>query len=328
MLAAIERAAECIYLEMYVFEDDNIGNDFIDTLARKAEQGVKVIMVIDAFGSSVSDVSFDRLRAAGGEVLYFSHWFRRTHRKILIIDEKDVFIGGVNIADRFGRWKDLQVFIASPTIARNVLSSFVKVYRECGGKDPGFAASSANGVFTEKRSWFYTHNIGSRKKALRKIYERHIAKAERSITLVTPYLVPHRWLIARIHAAILRGVKVELLVPKHTDHWYVDRANLHFLDLFTKAGARCYLTPEMNHAKAMLIDDREGTVGSQNLDALSFDWNAEAGVFFEEPDMVDDLKRIFDNWKAKAELFVPEKEEMRWYDPIVFLLLSLYRSVI
>jgi cardiolipin synthase len=303
MLVGIASAKKSIYLEMYIFQSDTAGYDFLSALEKKSQSGVRIIIILDAFGSNALSFSVvDRLRKAGAEVLFASFWFRRLHRKVLIIDDTTAFVGGVNISNRYARWKDLQVRIQGK-IVHSFIRSFARMYSECSGKNLVFPNMEHTPVLTKARLWLIEHGVGGKRYSLRKHYEKYINEAEHSIILVTPYLIPHRWLIARLHQAILRGVRVEIIVPEHTDHESVDRISYYYLGLFAKLGAKCFLSREMNHAKAMLADGRVGTVGSHNLDSLSFNWNAEAGVFFENPGMVRKLHQIIETWEKAAVPF-------------------------
>lgn len=317
MLGAITTASSSIYMEMYIFSDDTAGYNFLSELERKAHEGLRVIVVLDAIGSfDLSRAAIERLRAAGAEVRFFSYWLRRTHRKILIIDEHVAFLGGVNISKRFELWNDLQVRV-SGGVVKHILQSFIRVYHECGGHNPVFARNTRIPLIKRTRLWFIEHGVTGKRATLRKHYEEHINEAKHSIVLVTPYLIPRRWLVARLHQALLRGVVVEILVPLHTDLKVTDDLNRYYFQIFEKMGARCLWLKEMNHAKVMLIDDRVGTVGSQNLDALSFDWNTEAGIFFDEPKMVHKLTLIVASWKASAFLFDSASiAALHWYELI------------
>ncbi|MEK7118765.1 MAG: phosphatidylserine/phosphatidylglycerophosphate/cardiolipin synthase family protein [Patescibacteria group bacterium] len=327
MLAAIGVASESIYIEMFTFDNDTTGYDFFSALERKARDGLRVIVVLDIFGSFRLPSTFvNRLRGVGAEVLFFSYWFRRTHRKILIVDESVAFLGGVNIAHRFAHWNDLQVRV-SGKIVRHVLHSFARVYHECGGKNPRFLDEVGLPITKKARLWFIEHGIGGKRYALRKHYEEHIDGARQSIVVVTPYLLPHRWLIACLHRAINRKIDVTIIVPKHTDYRILDRINYYYIDLFSKLGARCFLSGEMNHAKVMLIDERLGTVGSQNLDILSFGWNVEAGVFFDKSKMVRDLRLIIEKWKRDANPFAPTSHPPYWHDIALALLLRFFQPI-
>lgn len=318
MLGAITTASSSIYLEMYIFNNDTAGYDFLSELERRAREGLRVIVVLDAVGSfDLSRAAIERLRTAGAEVLFFSYWLRRTHRKILIIDEHVAFLGGVNISKRFESWNDLQVRV-SGGVVKHILQSFIRVYHECGGRNPIFAPHARLRLLKRTRLWFIEHGVAGKRAALRKHYEERIDEASKSIVLVTPYLVPHRWLIARLHLALIRGVQVEILVPFHTDLQITDTLNRYYFQIFEKLGARCLWSREMNHAKVMLIDERIGTVGSQNLDALSFDWNTEAGIFFDDVRMVRKLTSIIASWKASTFSFdTSSVVPLRWYESIL-----------
>jgi cardiolipin synthase len=327
MLSAISSAQKNIYLEMYVFQNDTVGYDFFSILERKAREGVHVVLILDSFGSfGLSSAAVERLRFSGAEVLFFSYWFRRLHRKILIVDEKVVFLGGVNIGGAYAPWKDLQVRVIGRKILSSSLRSFSRVYKECGGKNVElWARLGPKPILRKTRTWFAEHGIGGKWLEIREQYESHIDKAKQKITFVTPYLFPRRWLLARIHEAILRGVVVEIIVPQDTDHgWIMNRVNYFQLSFFVKLGAVCYLSCEMNHAKVLLIDHSVGMVGSGNLDPLSFGWNAEAGVFFSRISMIRDLRKILEEWKSEAVIFLPEMFKPRWSDIFFNLLRRVF----
>jgi len=327
MFGALANAKKSAYLEMYIFQNDTKDFDFLSLLEKKAREGLRVIVVLDSFGSTgLKSHEAERLRQAGAEVLFFSFWFQRLHRKILIIDEETAFLGGVNIAGQFAPWKDLQIGVSGKKIVGSILLSFARVYRECGGKDPAlFEKGKKPKPLAKARMWFVEHGIAGKHAELKEHYERNISEAKSSIVFMTPYLIPRRWLVAHIHEAILRGVKVEIIVPEHTDHpWLMDRINYYYLALFINLGAACYLYKGMNHAKVMLVDDRVATVGSQNLDALSFEWNAEAGITFDGPKMVTDLGKILNEWKKDTELFTLDRYKKKWYDIFLTMLFKLF----
>lgn len=329
MLAAIGGARESIYLEMYTFHHDIAGFDFLSELERKARGGVRVIVILDALGSfGFTPLLVDRLRNAGAEVLFFSYWFRRTHRKILIVDETTAFLGGVNISSHSTLWNDLQLRVSGRRLVHHILNSFARIYRECGGKNPLLKERGGIRLLRKTQLWFIEHGVGGKRRALHREYSTRIDHAERSIILVTPYFMPSRWLIAAIHRAITRGVAVEIITPGVTDYRTIDRINRHYFELFSRLGAKCFVLPEMNHAKAMLVDDKQGVVGSHNIDAQSFDWNVESGLFFEDPRMVADLRRIIEGWKIHAALFDASTHGHRWYDKIFAFLLRVFEPVL
>lgn len=326
MLAAIVGASRSIYLEMYIFEGDTKGYDFLAEIETKAREGVRVIVILDALGSfGLATEAIERLRTAGAEIRFFSYWLHRTHRKLLIVDEAIVFLGGVNISSKFARWRDLQVRVTGGRIAHLAVLSFAKIYRECGGHDPALSVWREPRIVRKARAWFLESGLGERFGKLRAHYADHIERAEKSVVMITPYLTPPPWLVSRLHRAIMRNVKVTLIIPKHTDSPTIDRINYYHAMQFEKIGAACLLSPSMNHAKAMLIDDTLGTVGTHNLDTLSFDWNIEAGIFFDDKNMVGRLRKIMTSWIAEAVPFPSETYSPKWYDIILVFILRIFQ---
>jgi len=267
MFEAIENAKESVYLEMYIFTEDMLQYDFFKLLKEKARRGISVKVILDSFGSmSFSGKAVAGFKEVGVEMLFFNHLFHGTHRKILVVDEERAFIGGVNFSQKFLSWDDLMVEMRG-TLVKYIVRSFAKVYVECGGKDPKIVAKNRTTILDETRTWL-VENFPSRKKfILKKLYKEHLSKAEKSIILSTPYFVPNFWLIGVLHQAVLRGVKVEILIPKTTDRYII---NHFFMFKLAKLGVLFYLGPKMNHSKIMIIDDKEGMVGSQNLDFYLF----------------------------------------------------------
>lgn len=321
MITSIESAHKSIYLEMYILEDDTRGARFFNALEAAAQRGVRVILILDVVGSyDFLGSAVSRVRTAGGEVVFCSFFWKRLHRKILIIDETVAFIGGVNVGQKYEKWRDLQIQVHGPVV-RSIMRSFVRVYKKCGGRSALSETNVSSGPLKRAELWFVDHGFGRRQHLFKKYYEERLDKAQTSIVMVTPYLFPPRWFIAHIHQAILRGVRVEIIMPESTDHWFVNGVNRSFASCLTGLGATCYFTQGMNHAKAMIVDRSEGVIGSQNLDLFSFNFNIEAGVFFHDAHMVKELATIVDGWKAEAVTIRPDQRTLRWYDiPLAFFL--------
>ncbi|MCL4873499.1 phosphatidylserine/phosphatidylglycerophosphate/cardiolipin synthase family protein [bacterium] len=329
MLEAIREARESVYLEMYIFVDNTPRHAFFEAIKRKAREGVRVKIIIDSFGSSeLSREAVEEIRGSGAELMLFSRWFRHTHKKILIVDEKVAFIGGVNIHRLFLKWKDLQIRLEGP-IVNNVICSFARTYMTCGGEDPSVARFCERGPRLGERAriWFLEHQPPSGKRLIRKHYRSAIARARKSIVIVTPYLFPRRWMVALLHQAVLRGVKVEMILPRRTDHRLFTKTNFFYISALASTGIRFYIQDEMNHAKVLLVDGKEGVVGSQNLDILSFDYGIEAGVCFREKEMVKDLKGIIEEWKADSVPFDPSMYREKWLDFLIAPVIRLFQTI-
>ncbi|MFZ2205330.1 MAG: phosphatidylserine/phosphatidylglycerophosphate/cardiolipin synthase family protein [Minisyncoccia bacterium] len=303
MFEAIKLAKESVYLEMYIFQDDMEKFNFSELLKEKAKQGLRVRVILDYFGSSkLSKNALSSMKEAGVEVLFISYLFHRAHRKILVIDNSIGFIGGVNFHQSARLWDDLVVRVKGAFI-KKIVKSFAKSYVECGGKDPLILSESKKNFLHKTQIWLVENFPHRNKFFLKRVYKEYLNQTKKHVILATPYFMPKRWFIVLLHQAVLRGVKVDILVPKTTDHALIDRVNYFYMNKLAKLGVNFYLEPKMNHAKVMIIDEKEGIIGSQNLDFLSFELNTELGVFFSDLATVSKLVEITDKWKGESIIF-------------------------
>ncbi len=327
MLGAMMSAQESIYMEMYIFSDDMSEYNFFSVLERKAKEGLRVRIILDSFGSlSLSNNSVAKLRASGAEVIFLSKFLHRLHRKILIIDERVAFLGGVNIHKSAKLWTDLMVSMEGKIVER-VVRLFAQDYVNAGGQDREIIAKNKKVFFHKTQTWVVNHSPLKNKFGLKTVYKKHINEAKTSITLVTPYFMPKRWLLAHLHQAVLRGVKVNILVPKSVEESFYDimnKANYFYMYNAWKLGVNFYLEPFMNHAKLMIVDGREAIVGSQNLDFLSFELNSEIGVFFKDQDSVGKLESIVAKWQKETQPFDLKDYRPTWIDFILSNILNFF----
>ncbi len=330
MFEAISTAQKSVFLEMYIFQDDMTDFDFLSLLKEKAKAGLLVKIILDSFGSAdLSKRAIFELRESGVELFFISRFFHHTHRKILIVDENVAFVGGVNFHQSAVNWNDLVVKLRGKIIPY-ILRSFAKAYAKCGGKDILILRYRKNkkNIGEKMNSWLVEHSPMWRKNGLKNLYKQKISRAEESLFLVTPYFMPRRWLIAALHQAVLRGVRVEILVPKFTDYYFIDRVNYFFMYKLSKLGVNIYLEEKMNHAKLMIIDSREGMVGSQNLDYISFNLNSEVGIFFNDIKTMKKLLGIFLDWKKNTILFDFKTQKPNFLDYILSPIISIFNRIL
>lgn len=330
MMDSIRMAEKSIYIEMYIFVDDtNPSHDFIWELKKKLKEWVHVVIVVDVFGSfALSKKTVDELRDLGAEIYFFSHFLRRTHRKILIIDHKIAFLWWVNVKWWSRNRYDLQVKL-SWWIVKPLLRSFAYTYKMCGWKNE-YLLNYSKKSFVKKIKWWIVENRWRSNNIyhLNNYYKRKILEAEKSIVIVTPYLIPPRWMVALLHMAIHRGVEVEVIIPKDTDVSTINYINYYYVEKLFQLWIKFYFMPNMNHAKAMLIDSKEAIVWSQNIDFLSFDFNAEVWAFFSDKKAIVDLEKIFSNWKNESTFFVPSKRKLWLVSWIIRIILKLFFPIL
>lgn len=324
MFEAVSNAKKYIYLEMYIFQNDMKDFDFFYILKEKAKQGLRIRIILDSLGSrNLSNNSISELKEAGAEILTMSYLLHRMHRKVLVVDDNVAFIGGVNFHQIASRWNDLMVRIKGKLV-KKVSTSFTKSYINAGGKDPVLLNNNDVNTVEETNLGIVDHSPVIKKFRFKKIYKKYLTHAEKSITLVTPYFMPKRWLSAALHQAVLRGVNVEILVPRSSDHFFINRVNYFYIYKLSKLGIKFYMEEKMNHAKAMVIDENEGMVGSQNLDLFSFELNSEIGVFFKDTRAVLELLKITQEWKKDSVLFDYKTYKPKWFDYILSPVINLF----
>ncbi len=330
MIKEIKKAHKSIYIEMYIFIGDTLeSHDFISALKEKSLAGVEVIIVADSFGSSkLKDSIIRDLRSSGVEILFFSYWLRRTHRKILIIDNRITFLGGVNIKKNMIDWLDLQVKIISPRLAKNVLRSFAYTYKMSGGKKENILKNNKRSIFKTIRAQFLEHFPNNNIYSLQVYYQEKLISAQKRIVIITPYFTPPRWLVALLDSAIKRGVVVDIFIPQKTDIKFINRINRAYVNSLSDLKINFYFQNRMNHAKILLIDDQETLIGSQNLDLFSFRLNLESGVFIKDKFLINDLSKVIEKWRRDSVKLEPQRKKISLLNRIIFTVIRIFFSIL
>jgi cardiolipin synthase len=317
-LAAIAGASHTIHLEAYIFERGRVANQFIEALAERARNGVRVKLVVDAIGSFfTSDETFKPLCDAGGRVEWyqplrwktFKRWNNRTHRKLIIIDGLTAFVGGADIGDdwlyeRKGNpsWRDT-VFCLRGDLVSGLQSTFAENWLESSGEiladDDYFPLTRSESPEPEvQTSGIVVNSTPSAARGTRAhiLYQTLLAYAHTSVHITTPYFLPDRSTLAEIVKAVTkRGVKVVVLTPgKHADHLFTRASSRRRYGELLKAGAEIYeYQPSMIHVKTMVVDGLWSVVGSTNFDNRSLGLNDEVNVAVRGGDMATRLENDF-----------------------------------
>lgn len=330
MIEEMKKARKSIFIEMYIFVDDTSKQyDFFKVLKDRAAQGVQVVIVADSFGSSdLKKSSVDDLRRQGIEVLFFSHWLRRTHRKITIIDQRITFLGGVNIKKNSLDWLDLLIRIKSSLLAKNIFRSFAYTYEMSGGKNPKILRARQKSIFKTIKAQFLEHWPNRNIYFFKDYYRDKIVSAERKIVIVTPYFIPPRWLIALLDTAVKRGVRAEIFIPRDTDIKILNRINRICVNELADLKINFYGQNKMNHAKVLIIDGREALIGSQNLDIVSFYLNLESGVSLKNRQLLKDLNRIISFWKKDSVKFPSRRSKMSKINRMLTGIIKFFYSIL
>jgi cardiolipin synthase len=313
---AINSAEKLICLQFYIFKNDDTGIAISELLKKKSREGVKVYILYDHFGSIGTPRSFWReLRLAGIEIRasYPFKWtapltyVHRDHRKLIVIDSRKAFTGGLNIANEYSGfhlrrrsrgWRDTGILVEGP-IVNELFDTFKKSWTTWGGKKIVIqgAHEGARGNIPENSIPALPIFVYSRKgrERMRNLLRHSIDHAQTSILLTTAYFIPSRRLIERLEEAVKRGVRVRLLVPGKSDIPAASYAGRSFFTRLLKAGIEIHTyLGDMLHAKTYLFDQCWGIVGSTNLDYQSLVYNDEGNIGIMDASFGSKLAEIFE----------------------------------
>jgi len=312
----INRAEKLICLQFYIFKNDGTGIGLSELLRQKSRKGVKVYVLYDHFGSFGTPRSFWKEMRLEGIKIRASHPFKwtapfhyahRDHRKLIVVDSKRAFTGGLNIANEYSGfhlrrrsrgWRDTGILVEGP-IVNELFGTFKKSWATWGGEKIFSRRNSeeAHGKIPEDGIPALPIFVYSRKgrKRMRNLLRYSIDHARTRVVLTTAYFIPSRRLMEKLEAAVRRGVKVRLLVPGKSDIPAASYAGRAFFSRLLKSGIEIYTyLGEMLHAKAYLFDDRWSIVGSTNLDYQSFVYNDEGNVGILDLPFGREMSRIFE----------------------------------
>ncbi len=302
MLEAIRAAQERVHLESYIFAADETGKEFQRALIERAQVGVRVRVLYDAVGSmgQMTDEFAVEMEQAGIEVRVFhpiapwrARWGlnQRDHQKLLIVDSRIAFTGGLNIGNDYAPkprgqgWYDLHCQVEG-TVVRDLAMIFRRAWLRAGGRPfseemaragdsvmPGRIATTPVLIATAD-NFGLDHRLD-----MHAAYRFALRQASQSIDLTNAYFIPDILLRREFRRAVRRGVEVRVIVPSESDVGLVYHASRHLYARLLKMGVRIFeFQDRMMHAKAGVIDREWATIGSFNLDRRSFVHNLEVGL--------------------------------------------------
>jgi cardiolipin synthase A/B len=312
MLAAIRNAKVSINFETYIYWSGDIGRAFAEALAERASDGVKVHVLLDWVGSAKMDESLiTTLSSAGVKVQKFHppHWSHlgrmnnRTHRKLLIVDGRVGFTGGVGVATQWTghaqdpeHWRDTHFQVEGPVVAQMqavFIDNWIKVTGDVLHGADYFPALTAAG---HSQAQMFSSSPSGGSESMQLMYLLAITAASRSIDLSAAYFVPDELTRQALLRAIRRGVRLRIVVPgKHIDSDTVRSASRATWGPLLAAGAViAEYRPTMYHCKLLIVDGLLVSVGSTNFDNRSFRLNDEATLNIVDPNFAAEQTAIFE----------------------------------
>ena len=318
MLEAIRGAQESITFETYIYWSGGIGQQFADALSDRARAGVKVHVLLDWLGTGKIDGKFlEEMKTAGVELeryhpLRWYDWSRvnnRTHRKLLVVDGKVGFTGGVGIADEWtgdgtvkGHWRDSHYKIEGPAVAQmqaTFCDNWIKTRAKVLFGPQYFPELKQIG---RSRAQVFKSSPVEGSESVRLMYLLSIASATKTIRLQAAYFVPDDLAIETLISARKRGVKIEIIVPgSQTDSEIVQGASRSRWAPLLDAGVEIYeFQPTLYHCKVLIVDDVWVSVGSTNFDNRSFRLNDEANLNIYDAMFAVDQVTVFESDKSQS----------------------------
>jgi len=308
MLAAIDAAGRSVCLEVYTFEDSPLGKRFLEALIRARGRGVQVRVLVDSIGSiMLSNHFWDPLRQAGGEARVFNaidlrRWTIRSHRKLLVCDERVAIVGGFNISPAYegdgvkSGWCDVGLSIADPPLAKRLASSFDEMFEHADFRHKRFMRWRKFGAkktvkLPEEQILF--SGPGRGRSPFKQSLRQDLAGSS-DVRIMIAYFLPTWHLRHALMRVARRGGRVQLILAGKSD---VPLALLAARSLYRRllaAGVEIYeYQPQILHAKLIIVDDIVYT-GSSNLDVRSLQINYELMIRFREAAVVGGARKIFE----------------------------------
>lgn len=332
MLEDIRSATTSIYFETYIWKKDEMGEIFKRELTAAAHRGVDVYVIYDRFANLVVPPSFKvfdpalhvlPFRLFNGTFPLSPRTYARDHRKVLVIDERIGYVGGYNIGKLYSdHWRDTHLRISGPSVweLSNAFVDFWNYYKkkdqptlpDCGARL--WDASIRAALNLPHRLLF----------PVRGLYIDAIDRSTRSIYITQAYFLPDDDITTALLNAVRRGVDVHVLVPEFSNHVVADWVSRASYDRLLAGGVHLHLFKDaMVHAKTMTVDGRWSTVGTTNIDRLSFTGNFEVNLEIHDPALAASMEDVFamDLWNSR-ELTLEEWRTRPWGKRVIERILA------
>lgn len=345
---AISKAKHYIHIEYYKWYNDSIGRHMLNELAKATDRGVKVRILYDAFGCSgedpnVTDDFIAHYRSMGLDLVgwdpmrfpYINHALHRLHRKMVVIDGRMVYTGGLNVADYYihgkpeiGKWADMHARLEGPIVDEYQRLFADMWYKETGEYLDSLAYRSPDAhLYNDSKEGYEAFVIdrepGKKSARIRQSYISCLDNAQKRVRIINPYVILVSSVRKALRECIERGVEVEILLGHKGDNLISEVSTAREIYNLARRGAKVWLCKEcFHHDKVMIVDDTLCTVGTANLDARSLSFDYEVNAYFFSPEYCSQLNEYFnhhqnsavmlteDNWK---ELYPRSKRRLGWW---------------
>ena len=327
LLEDIKKAKHHIHLEYFNFRNDSIANLTFEILGQKAKEGVEVRAIFDAFGNFSNNRPLKKkhlkeIRENGIEIVkfdpfkfpYINHAFHRDHRKIVVIDGKVGYTGGMNIADYYinglpeiGEWRDMHARIEGESV-QELQKIFLRMWEKSTGEEINGQIYYPNNedtlkIYEQENIAIVDRHPTKTSKVMRRVYAKAIETANNKVQIINPYFTPTNIITKAIKKALEKGVKVEIMIPGKSDIKFTPDAAFYIANKLRKEGADIYIfNGGFHHSKIMMIDSLYCTVGSTNLNSRSLRYDYEVNAFIFNQETTNEMTTLFNKDKENSTL--------------------------
>lgn len=345
-------AKKSINIEYYIFANDKTGNDIMKILCQKAREGVDVKLIYDSIGSRKAPRRFfKKLEDAGGQVGEFFPPFMhirlinlklnyRNHRKVVVVDGKIGYTGGINIRnDHLGLdkklkpWRDTHIRVEGAGVYA-LQNIFLDDWRYCKNDNTPLRLYLENGYFPSPSikgnatTQLVTSGPDSAVPKILEAYVKMITNAKKRVYIQTPYFIPDDVFISALRIAVKSGIDVRIMVPKIPDKKTVYLATLSYLKEVAELGIKIYLYNGFLHSKTLLVDDNKLSIGTCNTDNRSFRLNFEDTVIIYSKELNKQHRDIFeDDIKHSQQVDLNYFKKKRWLTKILQAVMHLFSAI-
>lgn len=345
-------AKKSINIEYYIFANDKTGNDIMKILCQKASEGVDVKLIYDSIGSRKAPRRFfKKLEDAGGQVGEFFPPFMhirlinlklnyRNHRKVVVVDGKIGYTGGINIRnDHLGLdkklkpWRDTHIRVEGGGVYA-LQNIFLDDWRYCKNDNTPLRLYLENGYFPSPTikgnatTQLVTSGPDSVVPKILETYVKMITNAKKRVYIQTPYFIPDDVFISALRIAVKSGIDVRIMVPKIPDKKTVYLATLSYLKEVAELGIKIYLYNGFLHSKTLLVDDNKLSIGTCNTDNRSFRLNFEDTVIIYSKELNKQHRDIFeDDIKHSRQVDLNYFKKKRWLTKILQAIMHLFSAI-
>lgn len=343
IIEELNKAKKFIFIEYFIITPGKLWNSILEILERKVKEGVEVRVMYDDLGclntltrryfkelnkKGIKCIPFNKIRMYRGVVLN-----NRDHRKILVIDGKVVFSGGINLADeyinigsKYGHWKD-NCFKLTGDAVWSYTVMFLTLWNSVKEEDTDYEKYKVISNNKIKNGYVvpYGENPLDNENVGEDIYLNIINNSNKYLYIFTPYLIIDSDLVDALILAAKRGVDVRIVIPGIPDKKMVYSISKSYVDPLKKGGVKVYkYTPGFIHSKVFISDDIRATVGTLNMDYRSLYLHFECGCYFENVDVIKDIKKDFDETFKKCDLITKEDQKMNILKAFIQSILRLF----